>query len=202
LSSAAFDYEAPAVRDNVYYCGPELADPAWAAGVPAIAGDEPLIVVGLSTTYQGHEALLRRIIRAVAPLHARVVVTLGPALDPARFRAPRRVVVVQQASHAALLKDARLVVTHGGHGTVIRALAAGVPIVVLPLGRDQADNAARVVHVGAGLWLSARSSARRIRSAVARALGDEATLSAARRMRAAIAKERARDLAVELLEEA
>jgi UDP:flavonoid glycosyltransferase YjiC (YdhE family) len=64
-------------------------------------------------------------------------------------------------------------------------------MVVLPLGRDQADNAARVVETGAGIRLSARSSVRRIREAVARALGDEEMLAAARAMAAEIGAEAA-----------
>jgi MGT family glycosyltransferase len=202
LTSPAFDLDAPRTRDNVEYTGPELADPAWADGpAPVPAGDGPLVLVGLSTTYQGHEGLVARIVDALAGLPLRAVVTLGPALDPARFAAaPRSIAVVAQASHAALLRDARLVITHGGHGTVLRALAAGVPLVVLPLGRDQADNAARVVRCGAGLWLSAGASVGRIRSAVTRALADGAALSAARGMATTIAAERRGDRAVEALE--
>jgi UDP:flavonoid glycosyltransferase YjiC (YdhE family) len=160
------------------------------------------VLVGFSTTYQGHEGLVARIVDALAGLPLRAVVTLGPALDPARFAAaPPSIAVVAQASHAALLRDARLVITHGGHGTVLRALAAGVPLVVLPLGRDQADNAARVVRCGAGLRLSADASVRGIRKAVTRALADGAALSAARSLATTIAAERRGDPAVEALEE-
>ena len=58
-----------------------------------------------------------------------------------------------------VLREAAAVVTHGGHGTVIKTLAAGVPMVVMPLGRDQLDNAARVAHHGAGLRVSPKASA-------------------------------------------
>jgi MGT family glycosyltransferase len=200
LTSGAFDFGSPARQGNIVYCGPELADPSWATGTPAPPGDGPLVLVAFSTTYQGHGRILQRVIDAVASLRTRVVVTLGPALDPGRVRAPSSVTVVTQASHAALLRDARLVVTHGGHGTVIRALAAGVPLLVLPLGRDQGDNAARVVHAGAGERLPSGASTARIRRAVARMLEDEGTLAGARAMAAAMARERAGDRAIEELE--
>lgn len=204
MTSPHFDFDAPVRSGNVEYTGPELADPAWATGDARRNAeqddDRPLIVVSLSTTYQRHEGLVARVIEALAPLPARVVVTLGPALDPALFEAPASVTLVANASHAELFRDARLVVTHGGHGTVIRALAAGVPLVVLPLGRDQADNAARVVHVGAGVEVSSRASVGALRSAVAGALGDERLRAGAREMARVIAEERRGDAAVAALE--
>ena len=204
LTSPTFDFHAPRLRDNVEYTGPELADPAWAVGQPAPQGSfplAPLVLVGLSTTYQGHEALLRRILEALGTLPVRAVVTLGPALDPARFVSPSpSIALVPHASHAALLPHARLVVTHGGHGTVIRALAAGVPLAVLPLGRDQADNAARVAHLGAGISLGAGASPRRLREAIATSLADESTLAGARNLARTMASEFQGDPAIEALE--
>ena len=62
-------------------------------------------------------------------------------------------------------RDAQVVVvTHGGHGTVMKALAAGVPLVILPHGRDQADTAARVTARSAGIALK-RTAKRAVVSA-------------------------------------
>ncbi len=83
-------------------------------------------------------------------------------------------------------------ITHGGHGTVIKALAAGVPMLCLPHGRDQADDAARVVAAGAGLRLSRRSDAAVIQAALQRILTERSFRDAARRMADAIAGEAAR----------
>jgi UDP:flavonoid glycosyltransferase YjiC (YdhE family) len=63
-----------------------------------------------------------------------------------------------------------VVVTHAGHGSVIKALAAGVPLVCIPHGRDQRDNTARVVGAGAGIRLTRRASAAAIWNAVHRLL--------------------------------
>ena len=103
------------------------------------------------------EELLQRAADALGRLPVRGLVTTGPAVDPAAIRAPANVSVRRWVRHADVLPYCSAVLTHGGHGTVIKALAAGVPLVVAPLGRDQPDNAARVVHAGAGLWVSKKA---------------------------------------------
>jgi UDP:flavonoid glycosyltransferase YjiC (YdhE family) len=65
-----------------------------------------------------------------------------------------------------------VVVTRGGHGTVVRALAAGVPLVVMPHGRDQADNAVRVTSRNAGVSIKRKAQPATIGAAVRRILGD------------------------------
>lgn len=105
----------------------------------------------MSSGFQDQLGCLRRIIAAMGTLPVRAVVTTGPALDPAALDPPGNVTVLAAAPHRQVLDHAALVVTHGGHGAVMKALAAGVPMVVLHHGRDQADNAARVTARGAGL---------------------------------------------------
>jgi UDP:flavonoid glycosyltransferase YjiC (YdhE family) len=73
-----------------------------------------------------------------------------------------------------------VVVNHGGLGTVLRALAHGVPQLLLPLGRDQAFNASRVEALHAGIQLPAQASPKQIQAALQ-------TLIATPRFRAAAA---------------
>jgi UDP:flavonoid glycosyltransferase YjiC (YdhE family) len=61
------------------------------------------------------------------------------------------------ADHDEVMPSCTAVVTHGGLGTVLHALAHGVPMLLLPLGRDQHANAARVASLGAGIVLDARA---------------------------------------------
>ena len=201
-TSAWFDFDAPAVSGNVRYVGPELGDPAWAAPVdPALTGPgDPLVIVGLSTTFMGQDVLLRKVIRALAPLRVRALVTTGPGLDPADFPAPEHIRVCRSAAHGAVMPHASLVVTHAGHGTVIRALAGGVPLVCLPMGRDQSDNAARVVACEAGVWLSRHASTAKLRRTIDRALADERLRRGAERARERLAKEHVGDPPIEELE--
>lgn len=169
LTSAAFDFpgDLPA---NVVYTGPELDDPHWAGEWEPPRGDGPLVLVGLSSGYMAQEDLLRRILGALAELGTRAVVTTGPAIDPHDFDAPPGVQLVRAASHRRALTEADAVIGHGGHGTTIKAVAAGVPQVVIPLGRDQADNGARVERLGAGIRLSSGASAGKIAAATRRVL--------------------------------
>jgi UDP:flavonoid glycosyltransferase YjiC (YdhE family) len=145
--------------------------------------------------------VLRRIAAALGELPVRAVVTTGNAIDPADVPAPANVQVVRSAPHSAILPHAAAVVTHGGHGTVVKALAAGVPLLVLPMGRDQLDNAARVVAQGAGLQLKPGAGSAAIAAGVRRLLDEPAHREAAGRLGALLREDARRDDAVRELEE-
>ena len=160
LTSLAFDFPARSLPPNVRYVGPQLDDPAWAPPWESPWSPEhpdPLVVAGFSSTFQNQGPLLQKTIDALGGMRVRGLVTVGPALDAQRFHAPANVVVRAAAPHSAVFAQADAVITHAGHGTVIRALACGVPLVCLPMGRDQNDNAARVVARGVGLRLSPKA---------------------------------------------
>jgi UDP:flavonoid glycosyltransferase YjiC (YdhE family) len=81
--------------------------------------------------------------------------------------------VVEWLSYSQAMPLADLVVCHGGHGTVCRALGAGVPVVCCPAVGDMAENGARVQWAGAGLMLPWRlTHAAALRSVVRRVLGE------------------------------
>jgi MGT family glycosyltransferase len=184
-TSRAFDFPCEALPSRVRYVGPQLGDPHWAGSwtSPWPASDSrPLVVVGFSTTFQDHAAVLQRVIDALAPLPVRVLVTLGGSIDATELEPPGNCVVVESAPHAVVMREAALVITHGGHGTVMRALASRVPMLVIPHGRDQNDNAARVTERGAGLSLVPDASTADIRAACAQLLGEPAFRAAARRL--------------------
>ena len=200
LTSPAFDFPAQ-LPANVEYVGPQLDPPApmpdWESPWPA-GNDRPLVVVGLSTTHQAHDPLLERIVAALATLPVRALVTTGGAT--LRSTPPDNIHVARFVPHAQVLPGAAAVVTHAGLGTVHAALAHGLPLVCLPIGRDQPDNAARVKSHGAGLRLSPMSSPAEIRAAVERVLGDPAYAASARRLGAAFLEERPADRALHALE--
>ena len=108
--------------------------------------------------------------------------------------------VVRSAPHAEVLQHASAVVTHAGHGTAIKALAQGVPVVAMPIGRDQPDVAARLVASGAGLRLRPGIVCGKIAAAVGRVLNEPSFAAAASRMADAIGREIAEDRAVAELE--
>lgn len=108
--------------------------------------------------------------------------TTGPAVRPEEILAPANVTVLNAAPHSQVFPMAELVITHAGHGTVMRALSHGVPLVCLPMGRDQNDNAAKVAYRGCGIQLSAKGSPSTIRASVENILANSVFRENARRM--------------------
>ena len=203
-TSPGYDFAADATPGNVRYVGPQLDDATGGTwNKPWAASDErPLVLVALSSTVMCQEDLLQRTAEAVGRLPVHALVTTGPAVDPAVIRAPQNVSVRRWVRHADVLPSCSAVLTHGGHGTVIKALAAGVPLVIAPLGRDQPDNAARVIHAGAGLRVRKNSDGAMLQRAIARVLDDHRYQAAARRMAQILAAERDDGLVIDELERA
>jgi UDP:flavonoid glycosyltransferase YjiC (YdhE family) len=174
LSSSVFDIPT-ALPAHAVYCGPQLEDasqlPSWQP--PWHDNDKtPLVLISLSTTYQAQEDLIRRVLCAVEDLPVYVVVTLGYSLSPDQFQAPANAKLVPFVPHQQILPHTALAITHGGHGTVLGALSYGVPLICMPMGRDQGDVAARVVWRGVGIKISKKATPQAFRSAIVRVLND------------------------------
>ena len=199
MTSAAFDFMGP-LPPTVKHVGPRLDDPSWAEEWSPPQGDEPFVLAALSGDFQNQADLLRRIAVALGELPVRGVMTTGKGIDPASVPAPANVQVVRFAPHVEVLREAAAVVTHCGHGTTIKALAAGVPLVCLPMGRDQFDIAARVVHRGAGVRLEASADPEAIAASLRQVLGEPRYRDAAARIAQVITEETATDRAVEEIE--
>ena len=140
---------------------------------------DPLVYVTFGTVapaMPGMMALFRAALDAVAGLPVRALLTVGRDLDLAQLgTAPDNVRIERWVDQVEVMAEAALVVCHGGAGTTLGALAAGVPMVVFPLFADQADNGRRVVAAGAGVAVEARGAAaanRTIESDDAAALRD------------------------------
>jgi UDP:flavonoid glycosyltransferase YjiC (YdhE family) len=134
-------------------------------------------------------AVFRVALDAVAALPIRVLLTIGAELSiEALGDVPPNVHVERFVPQDDVLPHAAAALCHGGSGTVLGALAAGVPLVVAPMFADQPHNAARVEAVGAGLALPTRtSSADDMRAALRRVLEEPSFAATARRIAADIA---------------
>jgi MGT family glycosyltransferase len=201
-SSPSYDFGSGSVPANVRYVGPQLDDDPgegsgeWRAGEPG----RPLVLVGLSSTVMCQEGLLQRAADALGQVQVRGLVTTGPAVDPAVISAPGNVTATRWVRHADVLPYCSAVITHGGHGTVMKALIAGVPLVLVPLGRDQPDNAGRVVYAGAGIRLRKNATVSALRMAISRVIEDPRYRAAAQHMAARLASERDDNRVVDELE--
>ncbi len=191
--SAAFDYGAGTPPAPFAYVGPLGQTPGWAVGTGAgaelIALDRPNVLVSFSTTHQDQTVTLGRTITALSALPVRAIVTLGPAFAKAALPSARNVTIVARADHDVLAPRCDLVVCHGGHGTMLRPLLHGKPVICIPTGRDQPDNAQRIVVAGAGLRLPRRAGVGRIRRAIDTVLGDRRYTDAAQRLALALSRD-------------
>jgi len=204
-TSRAFDFAPTEVPGRVRYVGPQLADPGWAkpwtSPWPA-SESRPLVTVGFSTTFQNHAGVLQNVIDALAALPTRVLVTLGGSINFRELRTGENTVLVESAPHSVVMREAAFVVTHGGHGTVMRALVNRAPMLVIPHGRDQNDNAVRIAERGAGLALMPGASVGEIRAACVRLLNEPSFRTAARRLGDLVAAEAESSTVVQELEAA
>jgi MGT family glycosyltransferase len=125
----------------------------------------PLVLVSTSSEFQDDGRLARTALEALAGEDVEVVATLPSAQLPESV--PDNARVERFVPHGPILARAACAITHGGAGATQKALAAGVPVCVVPFGRDQLEIARRVEVAGAGTRLPARRlSAARLRSAV------------------------------------
>ena len=153
-----------------------------------------------TTVMEDQPALVDRVCAAVADLDVDAVLTLGPALTRDLLDVPDRIEVLEYGDHDRLMPACAAVVGHGGLGTTLRALAHGVPQVLLPLGRDQAFNARRTEELGAGIALPPDAPAEQIRTALRAVLAEPPFATAARRAAARIAADEPDRTAAEALE--
>jgi UDP:flavonoid glycosyltransferase YjiC (YdhE family) len=176
---AALD-AATSLPANTVHVGTILEDPgpdaAWVPPWP----DRPLVVMSPGTTPGLDEGpVIERMLAAVDGKPLRVLVNVGAHLDTSAIAVPDNAALVGYVRHAAVMPHADAVVTHAGLGSICAALSHGLPLVCIPLDRDQPHNAERVVAVGAGVSLSREASPDELWSALDRVLADDRYRAAA-----------------------
>jgi MGT family glycosyltransferase len=170
MTAEPFEYPRTDWPDNVVMVGPcdwdpPTEPPPWLAEI-----DRPLVLVTTSSEFQDDGRLVEVALEALADEPVTTVATL-PAARTKRLRVPANARVEGFIPHAPLLDQAAGAITHGGMGGTQKALARGVPVCVVPFGRDQLEVARRVVMAGAGTRLPAkRLRADRLRAKVREAM--------------------------------
>ena len=114
-------------------------------------GDLPLVLVAPSTAHDSGNRLVRTALRALAAEPVRVVATTNRVAPQSPIEVPANAILVDWLSYSQLMPAAALVISHGGHGTVARALGAGTPLLICPIAGDMSETAMRVSWAGAGL---------------------------------------------------
>jgi UDP:flavonoid glycosyltransferase YjiC (YdhE family) len=116
-------------------------------------GDQPLVLVAPSTAHDSDNQLVRAALAALAQEPVRVVATTNRVVPRRPIEVPANAVLVDWLSYSQLMPIASLVICHGGHGTVARALGAATPVLVSPITGDMSETAMRVDWAGCGLSL-------------------------------------------------
>jgi MGT family glycosyltransferase len=204
------DYERHDQPPNVHYIGPCVwTRPAGAAPLDwlnALPADRPWVHATEGTAHYQEPFLLRAAARGLAGHPVEVILTTGQVdRDPSTLGLhplAANVHVERWVSHQDLLPRCAAIVTTGGAATVLAALEAGVPLVVVPTFWDKSDNAQRVVEAGVGLRLAPRHcTPDRLRAAVMRLLEEPSFRENATRMARRLREARGPVRAAELLEE-
>ena len=169
-SLAALDAAPAPGWDSVRHAGPVLEDEKFAVPTPLPWPESdatPLILVSFSTGFEQRNVdKVQRALDALADLPVHVVATTGGIVAPNEVATPANAVVLNYAAHDPIMRRAALVMTHGGHGTAMRAMRYGVPMVVIPgLAGDQPFVAAAVQEWGAGRALPGDAGADAMRTA-------------------------------------
>ncbi len=159
---------------HVRVCGPLLWEPPY-GDVPTPPGDDPLVLVAPSTAQDPGHRLLRTALQGLGREPVRVLAATNRRPLAGPVRVPDNARLVEWVSYSRTMPACALVITHAGHGTLVRALSCGCPVLAVPHAGDMAENAARAAWAGVGVRLPWRLlSPMSLRLAVRRALSDPA----------------------------
>jgi UDP:flavonoid glycosyltransferase YjiC (YdhE family) len=148
-------------------------------------GDAPLVLVAPSTSQDPEQRLLRAAVEGLAGEAVRVLATTNRRPPPEPIPVPSNTRLVEWLSYERTMPRCDVVVCHGGHGTVARALASGAIVVVVPAAGDMNENGARVDWAGVGVRLPRRlATPGAVRLAVRAALSDQRLRARARELAA------------------
>ncbi len=187
--------------NSVHVVGPLLWEPPFGDVEPP-PGEGPLVLVAPSTAQDPEHRLLRATVAGLGREPVRVLATWNrkPLTEPVRAAANTR--VVEWVSYSRTMPHCALVVCHAGHGTMVRALASGCPVLAVPHSGDMAENAARADWAGVGVRLPWRLLApATVRLAARRALAEPAITARAEELRAWAAAHDGASRAADLVEE-
>ena len=165
---------------NVHVVGPLMWEPP-AAEIQLPPGDAPLVLIAPSTAQDPNQRMLVAALKGLAHADVRVLATWNRRLPPRPLPVPANARVVDWVSYSRTMPACSVVVCHGGHGTLARALSSGCAVVACPAVGDMNENAARLDWAGAGVRVPRRFvSPRPIRLAVERALSEPSIRARAR----------------------
>jgi len=159
--------------DGVRVVGPLMWEPPYHDVEPP-PGSDPLVLVAPSTAQDPQHRLLRASLEGLGEEPVRLLATWNRKPLPVPVKVAANTRLVEWISYSRTMPRCALVICHAGHGTMVRALASGAPVLTVPHVGDMAENAARADWAGVGVRLPWRlCTPVGLRLAVRRALADE-----------------------------
>jgi MGT family glycosyltransferase len=184
FSYAGFDpLSGKEAGERVVHVGPLRATGDRPSGWKRSMPDRDLVLIALSTSDQNQGATLQRLCDACAQLEIEAVITTGSAVAPEDLNTSENVTAIEFANHDDILREANLLITHAGHGTVAAGLTFGVPMMCMPFGRDQDFNAARVAELRLGTVVGPNSQTDELNRSIRNMLDDDSLRQRTERFR-------------------
>ena len=157
---------------NVHVVGPLVWEPPYHDVQPP-RGEDPLVLVAPSTAHDPDHRLLRAALCGLGSERVRVLAATNRRPLRTAVPVPANARLVDWVSYSRTMPACAAVITHAGHGTLVRALTSGCPVVAVPHAGDMAENAARADWAKVGVRLPWRLlSPTSLRLAVRRALSE------------------------------
>jgi UDP:flavonoid glycosyltransferase YjiC (YdhE family) len=187
--------------EHVHVVGPVMWEPRYHDVEPP-PGDAPLVLVAPSTAQDREHRLLRAAVAGLAGEPLRLLAAWNRKPLPVPVKAAANTRLVEWISYSRTMPECALVICHAGHGTMVRALASGSPVLTVPAAGDMAENAARADWAGVGTrlpwrWLSPQT----VRLAVRHALSDRGMTARAQDLAAWAAANDGTERAADLVEQ-
>lgn len=157
------------------YCGPLFWEASGAVPQAFFEPGHPWVLVSLSMAAQENdEQIVKAAVSALVKMELRVLVTVGRRHDRRMLKAvPENVLVCGYIPHSLVMPECRLVISHGGHGTVMKAIRYRTPLLLVPWGRDQPGVSRRARAMGvAGLVARTECNESSLAAAIATILDD------------------------------
>ena len=170
-----FDLSFAQLLERHHYVGPlGIWEPPSAEPAYLDEPGDPWVLVSISSQTQDDMALAQAAADAIDGKPIRAVLTVGPGHTASEVAVPPNIRVEQVVSHRAVLERGAMLLSHAGHGSVMKALWIGRPMVLVPWGRDQPGVAARAAALGvAKVVPRVAASAESLSSAIDAVLADE-----------------------------
>ena len=145
-----FDFSFDRLPPHHHYVGPlGIWEPPGEPPPYLNEPGDPWVLVSISSQLQDDLPLAEAALAALADRPVRVLLTVGPDHDPSEVsERPGNARIERTVPHSAVLERAELLISHAGHGSVMKALWHGRPMVLIPWGRDQPGVAARAQALG------------------------------------------------------